>query len=90
MTIVTRDDITRYIHDTLPWDELSDWDIDAIADDMTAAWPLIGQHRPPAIDPSVTDDELWLIDCSMQPDKIIDRLIDGDRYWQMVQDHQTG
>lgn len=74
--IITRNDVDAYVYDTLPWDELSDWDIGGIVDDMIEAWPsLIG---------SLSGDPLL----HLGPNRIIDRIVDNDRYWKIVEQHQ--
>jgi len=73
---VNRADIEQYVRDTLPWDELSDWDTDAIVDDMITAWPtLIGWHDREA-------------DLHLGPNRIVEHTIDNTRYWAMVERHQ--
>jgi len=75
---INRADLEQYVYDTLPWDEVSDWDIPAIADGMIAAWPdLIGNHPDMPLD-AINEPRSW-----------ITNHIDGDIYWSMVARHQT-
>ena len=75
---INRRALEQYVYDTLPWDEVSEWDIPAIADDMIAAWPdLIGNH------PDMPLDDI------QEPRRWIDHHIDDDIYWSMVARHQS-
>ena len=78
-TYINRADIEQYVHDTLPWDEVSDWDIAAIADDITARWPDLIGHHPDVLDAALPNQRFaWL-----------DAHIDAEAYWSMVKRHQV-
>ncbi|KAA1249863.1 hypothetical protein F0Q45_12725 [Mycobacterium simiae] len=85
---ISRQDVDRYVRDTLPYDEITEWDADGIAAELIAAYPdLLGFH-PDLLDMPITSygpAGAW-IDCH----------IDGDRYqtavrrWQMTYDSADG
>lgn len=74
--MITRADVEQYVCDTLPWTEINDWDVVAIADDILAAWPEL-------VTMSGVDADLHL-----GPNRVIGQVIDSDRYWQMVENRQ--
>jgi len=80
-TLITRRDVEEYVHDTLPWDELSDWDLDAIVEEMTAAWSLCGHH------PEILDAPIGALGGGAG--WFIERHIDSDKYWAIVAKNQT-
>jgi hypothetical protein len=86
-TLVTRDDVAQYVRDTLPYEELLDWDIDEIADAVVARWPEILGYHPEILDAPVgtLGGQNWYID----------RYVDGedhirsDEYWAIVRENQV-
>ena len=77
-TYINRDDIRRYVHDTMPWVKTSERVIAAIAEDIIDVWPsLIGDH-PDLVDAEGHDHGMqWL-----------DAHIDADMYWAIVARHR--
>lgn len=79
-TLITRQDVKCYVCDSLPWTELTDWDIDGIVDAMLDRWPTIcaGNHPEIANAPigAVGGPAGWYIG----------QQIDGDEFWRIVQD----
>ena len=81
-TIITRADIEQYVHATLPYHELSDWNVPAIIDEMVQRWPGICGHHPDLGTPTgaLGGPGEWLIE----------HYIDSAEYWRIVAHHQTG
>ena len=81
-TTITRADVEQYVRDTLPYDEMSDWDIDGIVDAMIERWPAVcGGHHPEILDAPIGalgGPAGWYIE----------HHIDGEEYWQIVKEHQ--
>jgi len=80
-TLITRAAPTRYVADTLPFDELSDWDVNGIIDEMVERWPALAPgHHPELLDAPISAVDRF--------GRYLDRHVDTDEYWDIVARHQ--
>ncbi len=77
---VSDDDVRRYVAETLPRHQRSQWDIEAIGRDVVAEWPdLVGGH-PDLVDMPGPDYAADWLDRAIRPES---------RYRDIIARHQA-